>query len=85
MTLKSDTKFEEKLALVFKKDMRNLVNFNASCGSSENFHFDRLTRKYVMFELKNIVGLCREKLLMVSKMTSIIWQNFTQKVESIVG
>ena len=52
MTLKSDTKFEEKLTLVFKNDMRNLVNFNVSCGSSENFHFDRLTRKYIMFELK---------------------------------
>ena len=40
MTLKNDEKFEEKLALGSKNDMRNLVNFNASSGKSENFHFD---------------------------------------------
>ena len=28
MTLKSDAKFEEKLTLGSKNDMRNLVNFN---------------------------------------------------------
>ena len=42
MALKSDTKFEEKLTLGCKNDMRNLVNFNASSRKSENFHFDRL-------------------------------------------
>ena len=36
MTLKSDAKFEEKLTLGSKNDMRNLVNFNASSGKSEN-------------------------------------------------
>ena len=40
MTLKSDAKFEGKLALGSKKDMRNLVNFNASSDKSENLHFD---------------------------------------------
>ena len=40
MTLKSDSKFEEKLTLGSKNDMRNLVNFNASSGKSENLHFD---------------------------------------------
>ena len=40
MTLKSDPKFEEKLTLVSKNDMRNLVNFNAISGKSENLHFD---------------------------------------------
>ena len=30
MTLESDAKFEEKLALGFKNDMTNLVNFNES-------------------------------------------------------
>ena len=39
-TLKSDAKFEEKLTLGFKKDMRNLVNFNASIGKSGNLHFE---------------------------------------------
>ena len=42
MTLKSDTKFEEKMTLGSKNDMRNLVDFNASSGKSENLHFDVL-------------------------------------------
>ena len=42
MTMKSDAKFEEKLTLGFKNDMRNLVNFNASSGKCENLHFDVL-------------------------------------------
>ena len=42
MTLKSDTKFEEKLTLVSKNDMRNFVNFNVRSGKSENLHFDVL-------------------------------------------
>ena len=37
MTLKSDAKFEEKLTLGSKNDMRNLVNFNVSSGKSGNF------------------------------------------------
>ena len=40
MTLKSDVKFEEKLTLGSKNDMRNLVNFNVSSGKSGNLHFD---------------------------------------------
>ena len=39
MTLKSDAKFEEKLTIGSKNDMRNSVNFNASSGKSENLHF----------------------------------------------
>ena len=42
MTLKSNAKFEEKLTLGFKNDMRNLVNFNASSSKSENLQFDVL-------------------------------------------
>ena len=42
MTLKSDAKFEEKLTLGSKNDMRNLVKFNARNGKSENVHFDVL-------------------------------------------
>ena len=41
-TLESDAKFEEKLALGFKNDMTNVVNFNAGSGKSENLHFDVL-------------------------------------------
>ena len=40
MTLKSDPKFEEKLTLGSKNDLKNLVNFDASSCKSENFHFD---------------------------------------------
>ena len=40
MRVESDAKFEEKLALGFKNDMMNLVNFNASSGKSENLHFE---------------------------------------------
>ena len=42
MILKSDAKFEEKLTLGSKNDMRNLVNFNGSSGKSGNFHSDVL-------------------------------------------
>ena len=42
MTLKSDAKFEEKLTLGSKIDMRNLVDFDASNGKSENLNFDVL-------------------------------------------
>ena len=42
MTLKSDSNFKEKLTFCLKNDMRNLVNFNASSGKSENLHFDGL-------------------------------------------
>ena len=39
MTLKGDAKFEKKLTLGSKNDIRNLVNFYASSGKSENLHF----------------------------------------------
>ena len=42
MTLKKDAKFEEKLTVGSKNDMRSLVNFNAIGGKSENLHFDML-------------------------------------------
>ena len=39
MTLKSDSKFEEKLICCFKKD-KNVVNFDLSTQNSQSFHFD---------------------------------------------
>ena len=39
MTLETDAKFEEKLALGFKNEMTNLVNSNASISKFENLHF----------------------------------------------
>ena len=35
-------KFEEKLTLGSKNDMRNLVNFNVNSCKSRNLHFDVL-------------------------------------------
>ena len=54
MTVKSDAKFQEKLALGFKNGMTNLVNFNASSGKSENLHFDALLLSIanIKFQLK---------------------------------
>ena len=49
MTLKSDAKFEEKLTLGSKNDMRNLVNFNARSDNSENLHFDMLLLSKVYY------------------------------------
>ena len=40
--MKSDARFEEKLTLCSKNDMRNLVNFNLSSEKSENLHIDGL-------------------------------------------
>ena len=42
MALNRDAKFEEKLTLVSKNNIKNLVNFHASSGKSENLHFDVL-------------------------------------------
>ena len=42
MTLESDAKFEEILALGFKNYMTSLVSFNVSRNSSENLQFDVL-------------------------------------------
>ena len=42
MAVEFDAKFEEKLALCFKNDMTNLVNFNVSSRKFENLHSDVL-------------------------------------------
>ena len=42
-------RFEKKLTLGSKNDMRNLVNFNASSGKSENLHFDVLLLSKVYY------------------------------------
>ena len=58
MTLKSDVKFEEKLTLGSKNDMRNLVNFNASRGKSYNLHLEvLLLSKVYMLEQKKDRGV----------------------------
>ena len=49
MTLKDDVKFEEKLTLDFKNNIRSLVNFNASSGKSGNLAFDVLLLSKVYY------------------------------------
>ena len=47
MTWKSDAKFEEKMTLGSKNNMRNLVNSDAGKGKSENLHFDVVLFLYI--------------------------------------
>ena len=49
MTLRSDAKFEEKVICGSENDMRNLVNFIANSGTSENLHFDVLLLSKVYY------------------------------------
>ena len=72
MRVESDTKFEEKLALGFKNDMTNLVNFNASIGKSENLHFDvlLLSIAYIKFQLKK----CRRVISHDTEEWSKLWR-----------
>ena len=58
MTLKSDAKFEEKLTLSSKNDMKNLVNFDLTTQKSKNFaSTGYFCPKYMRFELKDQRGV----------------------------
>ena len=89
MALKSDAKFEEKLTLGSEIDMRNLVNFNASNGKSENLDFDvlplsieykvsakKIQKNYFSWHWKKIQTL-KKNWLFVWKMTWGIWWTLT--------
>ena len=53
MTLKSDTKFEEKLTCGLENDMRNFAHFHHSARKSQNWDFDGiLLPKQKMYKLK---------------------------------
>ena len=58
-------KFEEKLTLGSKNDLRNLVNFNAGSGKSGNLHFDVLlwpmTFKFQPKKYRRIISHDTEK------------------------
>ena len=54
MTLKIDAKFAEKLTAGSKHLMRNLVNFNASSGKSQNLHFDVVSRLSIAYKVSLI-------------------------------
>ena len=58
MTVKSDAKFEKKLILGFKNDMKNLVNFHPTTQKSKNFtSMGYFCPKYMRFELKKYRGV----------------------------
>ena len=95
MTLKSDAKFEEKLTLVSKNDMRNLVSFNVSSGKSENLHFNvllltiphkvsarKVQRNSLSWHWKEIQPL-QKNWLFVWKMVWGIWWTLTRAAESL--
>ena len=58
MTLKSDTKFKEKLTCGFKHDMKDLVNFYPTTQKSESStSMGCFCPKYIRFELKKYRGV----------------------------
>ena len=58
MTMKSDAKFEEKLAPGSKKDMGNLFNFHPTTQKSKTFaQMGYFCSKYMRFELKKYRGV----------------------------
>ena len=77
---------KKKRTFSLKNEMRNLVNFNANSGISENLHFDGLilSKVFSVWAKKNTEEFCREKWLMVSKMTLGVWWIFGQVVVSNV-
>ena len=59
MTMKSDAKFEEKLTLGSKNEMRNLVNLRTSSDKSEKSYFDvLLLSKAYKVSAKNVEKIC---------------------------
>ena len=57
----SDAKLEEKLTLGSKNNMRNLMNFNASSGKSENLHLDVLLLSVVVkFQELSLLALKKD-------------------------
>ena len=95
MTLMSDAKFEEKLALCCKNDMTNLVNFTMSSGKSENSHFyvllwlvafkvsaKKVQKGYLSWHWRAI-QTSKKKSLSVWKMTWIIWWILTRAVKKV--
>ena len=58
MTMKNDTKIEEKLTSHFKIDMRNLTKFDPSVQKCKKLCFNGfLVTKIYMFELQNYRGV----------------------------
>ena len=83
------------LTLASKNDMRNLVNFNASSGKSENLHFDvlLLSIAYKVSAKKvqkndfswhwRVIQTLKKNWLFVWKITWGIWRILMRAVESL--
>ena len=82
MTLKNDTKIEEKLTCRFKIDMRNFTNIDPSTWKSKKLLL--VTKVYIVWATKiqrsflswhwRFIQNLKEKWLVLSKMTWGIWQ-----------
>ena len=81
--MKSDVKFEEKLTLDSKNDIRNLINFNVSSGRSENLHFHvLLLSKNITIEPKKYRGvMCHntEEWCKIWKVTELYFKKWHEK------
>ena len=77
-------KFEEKLTLGSKNDMKNLVSFNASSGKwiAYKVSAKKVQKNYLSWHWKKIQTL-KKNWLFVWKMTWGNWWTLTQLVESL--
>ena len=95
MAVEFDAKFEEKLALCFKNDMTNLVNFNVSSRKFENLHSDvlLLSIAYKVSAKKiqksclswhwRVIQTLKKNSLFFWKMTWEIWWILTRAVKNL--
>ena len=85
MTLTSYAKFEEKVTLSSKNDMRNLVNFNASREMFKNLHFDMLFLSKVYCLHKKIYSgvMCRntEEWCKIWQRTDLCFEKWHKKYD----
>ena len=83
MALESDAKFEEKLNFGSKNDLRNLVNFNASTGKSENLHFDvivfSIAYKFLLKKYRRIISHATEKLSKLWRKTDFLFEKWYEE------
>ena len=69
MTLKGNAIFKEKLTGGLKNDVRNLINFHASSGKSENLHFGGfvLSKAYKVLDEKVQKGYVSRHLRVIQR------------------
>ena len=89
-----DAKLEEELTCRFKIGMKTLMNFDPSTRNPQNLHFNglrltkayvwvkKLQRSYVWWHWRLMQDL-KENWLLLSKMTSGIWEILTRALENL--